>query len=420
MNEDVRRLVRDLRKIPGVTVQRAGSGHWTVRKEGRLVTSIASTPSDRRAWANMQADLQRGGIDLSSVKRQVRRRKVTPEQIAAAKQAYPPEAGDAAPAEPDPSPNDTSDRPGELSTGPAKAPLPYEEETEISLSAERTPSGWLYTRVRMLVRTERWCEPPDLPQGDPRKKVAAAPDSTGASKATPATARESTQRAPAAAPAPQIAASARLGAERPTEGGPGCASRADQESAVGEAPSAGSESPPPDATIVPPSRPPSKSTTQKASKGQATPPVLQSSAATGGERRRRVAPPPRPIPGRARTGDRLIDAPPPPTWIQGSELPPRNAAEWRRAIPYGTETPVWPTTRTPDEIDSHILLFIEEEAPAPLRDVALQVGRQLGYSPEAIYPRVYRLAREGRVGLTDDSATQRKVVTAIGPGTTDR
>jgi len=413
MNEDIRRLIRELGKLPGVRVERAGSGHWAVRKDGRLITTIASTPSDRRAWANMKAELRRAGIDPTAPKHRVPRRRVTPEDVAAARTSdarVTPES--AAPAG-DPAPPTVA--PDGETSGPETPadPIPYEEETEVSLTVERTRTGWIYTWTRILVRTERWREPLDLPKGDPREKAASGSTGRGTPQSPPATGRTSAARTPVASPTPMSAEKAPAKGSVPAGDkpmvAPPTARVAAAHGSTGDAPVKEASTPRSPATP----RPALTSKKSTRPEEQVTPTAARPRAATGGERRRRVAPPPRPIPGSIRSSEPSAVPPAPRSWIQDGELPPRNAAEWRKAIPYGSETPVWPTTREPDETDAHILLFIEEEAPAPLRDVALRVGKQLGYSPEAIYPRVYRLAREGRVALADDQATQRKVVGVI-------
>jgi hypothetical protein len=294
--------------------------------------------------------------------------------------------------------------------------MPYEEETEVSLTVERTGTGWLYTRTRMLVRIERWREPLELTVGDPRKKVPSGSTGTAAPESPSGMTRPATAKAPVTTSAPTTTDKPQPNESVPVGDEPMAAPPIDQakaeHDATDEASGTMDESP---TQRGPESGSPVTSTATSTNKGtapeeQVAPPAAHPPAASSGERRRRVAPQPRPIPGAIRTSAMPAHPTPPRSWIQGGELPPRNAAEWRKAIPYGTETPVWPTTREPDEIDAHILLFVAEEAPVPLRDVAVRVGRQLDYSPEAIYPRVYRLAREGRVTLADDQALQRKVV----------
>jgi len=418
-NEDIRRLVRDLRKLPGVMVERAGSGHWSVRKDGRLVTTIAATPSDRRAWANIQAELRRAGIDPTTPKRRAPRRLVTPEHVAAAKNRA---AADSPETAAEGVEVDLPAAPPATGVSVARAaadPMPYEEETEVSLTVERTGSGWLYTRTRMLVRIERWREPLELTVGDPRKKVPSGSTGAAAPESPSAGTRPTTGTALATASSPTAGDKTQPNESAPAGDKPMAASPRDRAKAVHAATDEASGTKGEARTQRgPESGSPVAPTATSANQGtapeeQVAPPAAHPPAASSGERRRRVAPQPRPIPGAIRTSAMPAHPTPPRSWIQGGELPPRNAAEWRKAIPYGTETPVWPTTREPDEVDAHILLFIEEEAPVPLRDVALQVGRQLEYSPEAIYPRVYRLARERRVALADDQATQRKVVGVI-------
>lgn len=46
----------------GCTVRRAGSGHWKVYQEGRMVLVLPSSASDHRSIRNAQALLKRLGI----------------------------------------------------------------------------------------------------------------------------------------------------------------------------------------------------------------------------------------------------------------------------------------------------------------------------------------------------------------------
>ena len=47
----------------GLSVRRTSRGHWMVRDAaGRVVTTIAGTPSDHRAWRNGLAHLKRAGL----------------------------------------------------------------------------------------------------------------------------------------------------------------------------------------------------------------------------------------------------------------------------------------------------------------------------------------------------------------------
>ncbi len=57
---DIRQLINRLR-AQNFTVEMGRSGHWKVRYQGRLITTIPATPSDRRGLANVTADLARAG-----------------------------------------------------------------------------------------------------------------------------------------------------------------------------------------------------------------------------------------------------------------------------------------------------------------------------------------------------------------------
>ena len=59
--KDQRRLIRELER-QGFDVRRGGNNHWQVRKDGRLVTTLPSTPSERRGWLNGIAQLRRAGF----------------------------------------------------------------------------------------------------------------------------------------------------------------------------------------------------------------------------------------------------------------------------------------------------------------------------------------------------------------------
>lgn len=60
--KEVRDLVRRIEHQPDVTVESNGAGHFTVRKGGNFVTSLAKSPSDPRWRENAMADLRRAGI----------------------------------------------------------------------------------------------------------------------------------------------------------------------------------------------------------------------------------------------------------------------------------------------------------------------------------------------------------------------
>jgi predicted RNA binding protein YcfA (HicA-like mRNA interferase family) len=59
--KDTRDLIRELQR-QGFSVEEAKSGHYKVRKDGRLVTTLAKTPSDVRSIRNARAILRRHGF----------------------------------------------------------------------------------------------------------------------------------------------------------------------------------------------------------------------------------------------------------------------------------------------------------------------------------------------------------------------
>lgn len=59
---EVRTLLRQLRR-QGLDVGMGGSGHWIVRKDGRMVASLPATPGGgNRSLLNARANLRRAGI----------------------------------------------------------------------------------------------------------------------------------------------------------------------------------------------------------------------------------------------------------------------------------------------------------------------------------------------------------------------
>jgi hypothetical protein len=63
-HKDIRKLLDDLER-QGFTVQRAGSGHFKVGKDGRVVTTVSCTPGDvgrevRRTLARIRRFEERG------------------------------------------------------------------------------------------------------------------------------------------------------------------------------------------------------------------------------------------------------------------------------------------------------------------------------------------------------------------------
>lgn len=58
-NAAARPLIRWARSL-GCEVERARSGHYKVKLDGRLVAVMASTPSDHRSMKNAKAQIRRG------------------------------------------------------------------------------------------------------------------------------------------------------------------------------------------------------------------------------------------------------------------------------------------------------------------------------------------------------------------------
>ena len=58
MKRDLARLLKDAGKR-GWSVERTRSSHWRLRHSSGAQVTTASTPSDRRALLNLQADLRR-------------------------------------------------------------------------------------------------------------------------------------------------------------------------------------------------------------------------------------------------------------------------------------------------------------------------------------------------------------------------
>jgi hypothetical protein len=65
MNTTVRDLIRAARRA-GWRITHTGSGHikLTPPAPKRATVVIASTPSDRRAWRNILADIRKAGLRL--------------------------------------------------------------------------------------------------------------------------------------------------------------------------------------------------------------------------------------------------------------------------------------------------------------------------------------------------------------------
>lgn len=63
MNKDIKQLIVKLEK-QGLELRRSGTTHWKVYRDGRLLTTLPSTPSDRRSLLNKRAELKRQGVVL--------------------------------------------------------------------------------------------------------------------------------------------------------------------------------------------------------------------------------------------------------------------------------------------------------------------------------------------------------------------
>lgn len=60
-SKDIRQLIKKL-EDQGFEVTRSKNGHYAVRKDGRRVGTLASTPSDPRGTKNAIAQLKRAGF----------------------------------------------------------------------------------------------------------------------------------------------------------------------------------------------------------------------------------------------------------------------------------------------------------------------------------------------------------------------
>ncbi len=61
MDKDTRKLIRELER-QGFAWKRSGKGYPLVYRDGRFVTKLAQTPSDRRGWKNALSALRRAGF----------------------------------------------------------------------------------------------------------------------------------------------------------------------------------------------------------------------------------------------------------------------------------------------------------------------------------------------------------------------
>lgn len=62
--KEVIALIKQLER-KGYTVKRSRSNHWKVyAPDGRMVSSMAVTPTDTRALFNMRKFLRRNGVDI--------------------------------------------------------------------------------------------------------------------------------------------------------------------------------------------------------------------------------------------------------------------------------------------------------------------------------------------------------------------
>lgn len=62
---EVLRLVRRLEGLGCKCRQSKRNSHWKVYYNGRMISSIASTPSDPRSMQNTLRDLERAGLILA-------------------------------------------------------------------------------------------------------------------------------------------------------------------------------------------------------------------------------------------------------------------------------------------------------------------------------------------------------------------
>jgi hypothetical protein len=62
MTKEVKRLIKQLNAMPGVSVERSGSGHWKVKLNGGTRYVFAATASDHRSMKNAVAGLKREGL----------------------------------------------------------------------------------------------------------------------------------------------------------------------------------------------------------------------------------------------------------------------------------------------------------------------------------------------------------------------
>lgn len=59
--KDLKDLLKEMQR-QGFTVARTNKGHWTVRKDGRLVTTLSGSASDWRSHRNAIAAARRHGF----------------------------------------------------------------------------------------------------------------------------------------------------------------------------------------------------------------------------------------------------------------------------------------------------------------------------------------------------------------------
>jgi hypothetical protein len=62
-NKDVRHLAKRFARA-GCDLSFTGSGHVAVRKSGRLVVVLPSSPSDHRALMNVEREARRRGVRI--------------------------------------------------------------------------------------------------------------------------------------------------------------------------------------------------------------------------------------------------------------------------------------------------------------------------------------------------------------------
>ncbi|QTF81966.1 HicA-like toxin [Microbacterium phage BabyYoda] len=63
MNKDLKKLIKTV-EAQGCVVTVSTKGHLLFAKDGRRIAVTGSTPSDKRSFLNLKADLRRAGYDV--------------------------------------------------------------------------------------------------------------------------------------------------------------------------------------------------------------------------------------------------------------------------------------------------------------------------------------------------------------------